>query len=140
MPQNSAPARLSVREFARCSSCNEKLVRRALLQGRLHLDPEGRIDPAQVDSGWRRPNPYSRDKSTGRGEQATVDAARRLDNAARAFVARLDGSGFDQFLADMLSGRLASLAEALRIKENALALKHLLAARSEAKRLLELAD
>lgn len=49
----------------------------------------------------------------------------------------LDGSGFEGFLSELLAGRFASLAEALRIKESALALKHLLAARVEALKLIE---
>ncbi|WP_294292084.1 hypothetical protein [uncultured Sphingomonas sp.] len=67
----------------------------------------------------------------------THTAATGICDSARTFAAMLDGSGFEGFLSELLAGRFASLAEALRIKENALALKHLLAARVEALKLIE---
>ncbi|MGJ7611140.1 MULTISPECIES: hypothetical protein [unclassified Variovorax] len=49
------------REFARLEGCDEKQVRRALLRGLLVADSEGKLDPAQVASGWRKPRADSKE-------------------------------------------------------------------------------
>lgn len=49
------------REFARLEGCDEKQVRRALERGVLVANPEGKLDPAQVGSGWRRPRVDSKE-------------------------------------------------------------------------------
>lgn len=132
--------RISAREFARRAGCHDTQVRRAIALGRLVRDDDGRLDAAQIDSEWRRTS--KRAKAGARGYSAPPLRLRpspTLAEAADAFVACLDHSSFDRFLTDMLAGKLASLPEALRIKENALALKHLLGARVEAKKLARLA-
>jgi hypothetical protein len=48
--------RISQREFARRDGCNEKLVRRAIAEGRLPRGADGLIDAALVGTAWRRSN------------------------------------------------------------------------------------
>lgn len=48
--------RISQREFARRDGCNEKLVRRAIAEGRLPRGADGLIDASLVGSAWRRSN------------------------------------------------------------------------------------
>jgi hypothetical protein len=44
------------REFARLEGCDEKQMRRALV-----ADAEGKLDSAQVASGWRKPRADSKE-------------------------------------------------------------------------------
>lgn len=64
------------REFARLEGCDEKQVRRALARGLLVADPEGKLNPAQVGSGWRKPRADSKDAP------AKAPAARRAKKPA----------------------------------------------------------
>jgi hypothetical protein len=50
----SAP-NVTQREFAKLAGCDEKQVRRAITSGKLKPDADGKLDPALVSSGWRRP-------------------------------------------------------------------------------------
>ena len=47
---------ISIREFARQDGCDDKLVRRALANGRLSQLRDGSMDPALVGTGWRKSN------------------------------------------------------------------------------------
>lgn len=48
-------------EFARLDGCDEKQVRRGLARGALTANADGKLDRAQVQSGWRRVRVDSRD-------------------------------------------------------------------------------
>lgn len=157
---------ITLREFARRDGCSEKEVRRAIEKGNLVKTLEGRLPATAVGTAWRKryrktaarraveradtrcghcpclhkcPHLVSAPQvSALNGPDAiTHTSATRICDSARTFAAMLDGSGFEGFLSELLAGRFASLAEALWIKENALALKHLLAARVEALKLIE---
>lgn len=54
MSATSTSEKLSTREFARRAGCDEKQVRRALEKGALTRDADGKLDAAQLASGWRR--------------------------------------------------------------------------------------
>ena len=113
-------AGISIREFAKRDGCNDKLVRRAISAGHLKSLADGSLDPELVGSGWRKSN-RTADKAADTGADFDVDDL-------------LDDGG-----ADLLGRGGASLAVADRLKANALALKHLLAARKSAGDLIEIA-
>jgi hypothetical protein len=52
---------ITVREFARRESCDEKQVRRGIEKGLLVKDSAGLLNAAQVGSGWRKTNRRGRD-------------------------------------------------------------------------------
>lgn len=112
MRGKSLSAGISIREFARRDGCSDKLVRRAILAGHLKALADKSLDPQAVGSGWRKAN-----------RRAAPDA----DMSALV----------DSTLAEQLSGGSLDLASADKVKANALALKHLLAARRAAGELIE---
>lgn len=69
------PELISIREFARRDDCNDKLVRRAIEQGRLVATEEKRLDAALVGTDWRRGNRDRADTSASAdtGKAATAD-------------------------------------------------------------------
>lgn len=109
----SAPAGVSLREFARRDGCSDRLVRNAISAGKLKAFADGTLDPALVGTGWRKTN--------------------------RNAETRADPSADDAATAEMLGAGQGTLAQADRAKANALALKHLLAARKAAGELVEIA-
>jgi len=86
---------ISNREFARQEKCSEALVRRALQQKRLTAFPDGSLDPALVGSTWCAKN--------AKAAQAANSCSQGVRDSVQA------------------AGDL-SYGEALRIKENYLAL------------------
>ena len=145
----SAPHFVSIREFAKLDGCNDKLVRRAITSGKLATNEDGKLDAALAGSGWRRENrradtgadiakvsaPEVRTVRTPRGKLAT--ALPPEDLAAALEV--IGDENADDFLVDVLAGKFRITGEAERIKENALAAKHLIAARKDAGDLVEVA-
>ncbi len=139
----SAPQLVSVREFARLDGCDDKLVRRAIKAGKLPISGDGKLDRALVGSGWRKTNrrgPAGADKPqnvrTGVRTKAKVSAptADEVEQASEElFSEEIEG-----FLDNVLAGTYADTATAERVKENALAAKHLLAARRDAGHLVEI--
>jgi hypothetical protein len=69
--------RISAREFARRDRCDEKLVRRAIAEGRLERGADGKLDAAAVGTAWRQGN------VTGAPPPA-VDATPAVETQARA--------------------------------------------------------
>lgn len=65
--------KISAREFARRSHCDEKQIRRALSDGILVRDADGKLDAAQLSVCWRRPNIRTVLKSV----QRDIDASTR---------------------------------------------------------------
>jgi hypothetical protein len=147
----SAPANLvSVREFARLDGCDDKLVRRAIKAGKLRTSEDGKVDAALAGTGWRKSNrragatadtpadpakmsaPNVRAVRTPRAMSAPT--AEQVEEAAEEmFSEELEG-----FLDGVLAGNYADTATAERVKENALAAKHLLSARHAAGHLVEI--
>lgn len=143
----SAPTgRVSIREFARLDGCNDKLVRRALNQGKLPTSEDGKLDASLVGTGWRKRNRQRADTAdTGadnpkpvRTRAARKSAPPPTADDAEAAAGEMFSEEADDFLNKVLSGEFADHASAERIKENALAAKHLLAARKEAGHLVEI--
>lgn len=143
----SAPSGpVSVREFARLDGCDDKLVRRAIKAGKLPVSDEGKVDAALAGSGWRKRNRHTspaadngadkpRHVRTGvRTAKVSAPTAETVDQAA----AQLFAEEVEDFLSNVLAGNYADTATAERIKENALAAKHLLAARRDAGSMVEI--
>jgi hypothetical protein len=126
MVKRSARLGVSLREFARLDGCDDKLVRRGIGEGRLSTFADNSIDPALAGTGWRKSNAQPRANPPGanRRTKATTDADTAAANAdTRASVdeaLRL----FEQQAAAVTERVLqgASYSDALRIKENYLAL------------------
>lgn len=153
-PKMSAPkaqsALVSVREFARLDGCDDKLVRRAIKAGKLPISAEGKLDPALAGTGWRKQNrraaggadkgadtpkmsaPNVRTKP--RAKKVSAPTLEEVEEATEElFAEEVEG-----FLDNVLAGSYADTATAERVKENALAAKHLLAARRDAGHLVEI--
>lgn len=152
-PKMSAPAAsgalVSVREFARLDGCDDKLVRRAIKAGKLPISADGRLDPALAGTGWRRTN-----RRGGGGADKGADTPQMSAPNVRTPVRKVKASAptadeaeeaaeemfseeVEGFLDAVLAGQYADTATAERVKENALAAKHLLAARHAAGHLVE---
>jgi hypothetical protein len=99
--------RISASEFARRAGCDVKQVRRALARGTLERGTDDKFDAAQLASTWRRTNRCAQARKPEAA--ANVDEALRLFEQQAAVVTER-----------VLQG--ASYADALRIKENYLAL------------------
>jgi hypothetical protein len=143
----SAPAEpVSVREFARLDGCDDKLVRRAIKAGKIKVSAEGKVDPALAGTGWRKRNRHpgaaadkgaDKPKNVRTSVRTAADSPPSADEVAQASE-ELFAEEAEDFLANVLAGTYADTATAERIKENALAAKHLLAARKDAGSLVEI--
>lgn len=145
----SAPHFVSIREFAKLDGCNDKLVRRAINSGKLSTNEDGKLDASLAGSGWRRENrradtgadianvsaPAVRTVRTPRGTPIKAPAPGDL----AAAIDGISDKEADDFLVDVLAGKFRLTGEAEQIKENALAAKHLIAARKDAGDLVEVA-
>lgn len=116
---------VGVREFARLDGCDDALVRRAIKSGKLRVSEDGKVAVDQVGTGWRRAN-----RKVAKPADKAADIPQT--SAPAAPVADLAALGDEDFIAEVLAGRFHSIVAAERIKENALATKHLLAARRDA--------
>lgn len=142
----SAPNLVSIREFARLDGCNDKLVRRAINEGKLRLSEGGKLDASLAGSGWRKQNRRAAagadkqspgaDKSAPRPRTAPAKSpsAGEVEEATDGLFAE----EAEDFLNKVLDNEFAETGTAERIKENALAAKHLLAARRAAGHLVEM--
>ena len=131
-------AGISIREFARRDGCSDTLVRRAIKQGKLKALPDGTLDETLVGSPWRQENrraepvrsantaANSRANRPEAGKAAAPPSAavRALAPAAAAF----DFKSAQEFVEKILRGEFLEHGDAEAIKENGLALKHILAA------------
>lgn len=133
---------VSIREFARLDGCDDKLVRRAIKSGKLAVSEDGKLDPALAGSGWRKANRRAPQRAD------TADISPRVRTAAdkpapsaevtQAAADNLFAEEVEDFLSKVIGGTYADTATAERVKENALAAKHLLAARKDAGSLVEI--
>ncbi|WP_147486763.1 hypothetical protein [Burkholderia pseudomallei] len=118
----SAP-HVTQREFAKLAGCDEKQVRRAVTSGKLKPDADGKLDPALVSSGWRRPIRSS--KSVADSADISKVSAKSVRTAKPASTFRtepiVDEDDTPTEAAAklvMAMGATKDLAEAIRIKEN----------------------
>ncbi len=136
----SAPSdTVSIREFARLDGCSDKLVRRAISEGKLRVSADGKLDHALAGTGWRRTNRRAAEGADISADtvQMSAPAVRTSKRAAKVSApadTTLDPLRLDDedFIAEVLAGRFALTGEAERVKENGLAARSLLAARREA--------
>lgn len=144
----SAPAPVSIREFAKLDGCDDKLVRRALTSGKLKAGPDGKLDPALAGSAWRKRNRRAAEGADN-AEMSAPNVRTPVPKPARSRKAppsaeeleealdAIDDEGAGDFLSNLLEGRFALTGRAEQIKENGLAAKHLIAARKDAGNLIE---
>ncbi|RDU99221.1 hypothetical protein [Trinickia dinghuensis] len=127
----SAP-HVSFREFAKLANCDEKQVRRAVTAGKLTPDGDNKLDPALVDSGWRR---------TIRSSKAVADTPQVSAKSVRTErVVSEDDTPTEAAAKIVIAmGAEHDLKEALRIKENFNALLKQLEYGQKAGSLIELA-
>jgi hypothetical protein len=130
---------VSVREFARLDGCDEKLVRNAVKRGKLPVLDGGKLDPALAGTGWRR-----RNRRAAEGADSADSAEKSAPAPTEAeLLQSLQDLGWtaetdEDFVAAVLAGRFRITGNAERVKENALAAKHLLAVRRDAGDLVDL--
>jgi len=140
----SAPAgAISIREFARRESCDDKLVRRALERGFLQAFDDGRLDPALVGTGWCERNRRRADKAADSSECPQPPASEALEPQSHGGALKRrrrqdDHAPVPEHALALVHSGGATLAEAERIKANALAHRALLATRKEAGELVEI--
>ncbi|WP_277187665.1 hypothetical protein [Caballeronia sp. BR00000012568055] len=117
---------VSLREFARLDGCDDKLVRRGIGEGRLSTFPDGSIDPALAGTAWRKSNaqrganPPGANRRTKAATNADTSAANADTRASVDEALRLFEQQAAAVTERVLNG--ASYSDALRIKENYLAL------------------
>ncbi len=130
---------VSVRQFAKLDGCSHTLVQKAIREGKLPVNADGKLDPALAGSDWRRQN--RRGNSGGNTAEVATPVATAGKVATPTVKKVASGPadtieaielGDEDFIASVLAGRFASTADAERVKENGLAAKNLLAARKEA--------
>lgn len=129
-------AGISIREFARREGCSDTLVRRAVKQRRLAALEDGSIDPTLVGSAWRKRN------ATGANTSAnSVRTVRSSHEAPETDSEPHDDESLEDAAHRMLAAGGANLeyAEALRVKENYLALLRKLENRQKSGAVIELA-
>ncbi|WP_088183596.1 hypothetical protein [Sphingobium sp. Z007] len=137
---------VSVREFARLDGCDDKLVRRAIKSGKLPVLEGGKLDPALAKTGWRKQNRRGADTAdiSADTRQNVRTSVRAVDVSAQLAGDEIDAAetvfaeDAENFLSNVLNGTYADTIMAERIKENALAAKHLLAARKDAGSLIDI--
>ena len=133
---------VSVRAFAKLDGCSHTLVQRAIKEGRLSTDENGKIDPALAGTGWRKENRRAGNVATGGNTKvakvATSPKKPPTAEEVEGATEELFAEEAEDFLNKVLAGDFADIATAERIKENGLAAKHLLAARRDAGHLVEI--
>ncbi|WP_129562589.1 hypothetical protein [Paraburkholderia dokdonensis] len=121
--------RINASEFARREGCDEKQVRRGIERGALVRGNDGLIDAAQIGTAWRKPNRRTLQKAA-EGAHTTVATETHpiKDETPKEAASRILDASPD----------LMPLAEALRVKENYLALLRQLEYEQKAGHLIEL--
>lgn len=113
----SAP-HVTQREFAKLAGCDEKQVRRAIASGKLKPDADGRLDPALVSSGWRRPIRSSKAVADSADTSKVSAKTVRTESVRAPVVDENDSPTEAAAKLVMAMGATNDLAEAIRIKEN----------------------
>lgn len=137
---------ISAREFAKREKVSHTLVNKAIRQGKLPVSGDNMIAAGLVGTGWRKGN--------RRSDKGTKAAPRKGGNPSEKFPPKVSTSGqkvstrrvstaddgpsldevekdlyaeeADAFIDGVLNGRFVPVGDAEKIKENALAAKHLL--------------
>ncbi len=128
------PEQISVSEFARREGCNEKQVRRAVEKGIFSKNADGRLDAALVGSGWRKQN--------RRSILSDVRTKQKSPKVVRESPKEPDADETPEEAAERImaaSGAPHDMAEALRLKENYLALLRQLEYEQKSGALIEMA-
>jgi hypothetical protein len=121
----SAPS-ITIREFAKREDCDEKQVRRAIISKKLKPDKDGRLDPALVNSGWRRPIASSKSvqqpkkKREVSAQNVRTSQSVRTQKSVRTVEPVTETDTPAQAAAKVIAalGAENDLGEAIRIKEN----------------------
>lgn len=113
----SAP-NVTQREFAKLAGCDEKQVRRAIASGKLKPDAGGKLDPALVNSGWRRPIRSS--KVVADSADISKVSAKSVRSVRTKDPIVTEGDSPTEAAAKIVValGAEHKLTEAIRIKEN----------------------
>jgi hypothetical protein len=126
--------RISVREFARREGCDEKLVRRAINEGRLPRGDDKKLDAALVGAGWRKGN-------ADRVPQGADTGADSADTVVRSDEIEVRDGETPEEAAERLAaaaGGVPKYAESLAKKEHFLALLRELEYRQKEGQLVDL--
>lgn len=121
------PLGLSIREFARRDNCSDTLVRRAIKQNRIKALEDGSIDPSLVGSAWREANAKGAN-TANTGANTVRTGGSGVCSEPTADLLPAGDPVDDESLADAAvrlladGGATLDYAEALRVKENYLAL------------------
>lgn len=133
---------LSIREFARRDGCSDTLVRRAIKQGRLNTLGGGTLDPALIGTGWRDANAKGAKGASANTVAPSVRTSKKA--AAPKGPSPQTSVPTDDELAKQAQDIIDSgdsphdYGEALRRKENFLALLRELEYGQKSGRLIEL--
>jgi hypothetical protein len=125
--RNTPQGGISIREFARREGVSDTLVRRALQQRRLVANDDGTLDPALVGSAWCARNANGAHSKTR--DVRSVLVVHENETPARAANRLLEDGAVE----------LLDYSEALRLKENYLALLRRLEFEARSGELIELA-
>lgn len=129
---------ISVREFARRENCSHTLVQKAIKLGRLKALPDGKLDPALVGTDWRETNRRGGNQ-IGNPVASVATKGRAKKTAAEAVpVEAIDDAEVEDFVRRALRGEYAGYGEAETVKENGIAIKHMLEARKRAGELVDI--
>lgn len=138
---------ISIREFARREGCSHTLVNRAIKQNRIKQLEDGSLDPALVGTAWRESNLLGGNKggntngNTPAGVSTPAPAKKaaptppRLPSSAASDDESLAAEALNILAA---SGAVLDYAEALRVKENYLAMLRQLEFEQKSGALIEL--
>jgi hypothetical protein len=126
----SAPAPaadgISIREFARRSGLDDKQVRRGIESGRLKSLADGKLDPADVGTAWRKSIRHRADNADNAdADNADKVTPVRTQLSAPAVAPKAKPEETPEAAAERIvreSGATMSLGEAETLKENYLAL------------------
>lgn len=135
---------ISIREFARREGCSHTLVNRAVKQGRIKTLEDGSLNPSDVGTPWKQSNAVRGNKRGNTGASVSSHGASPRKDVSSSELPSVsapdDDSLADQALS-ILTERGATLdyGEALRVKENFLALLRELEYRQKSGALIELA-
>ena len=116
---------VSIREFARREGVSDTLVRKALKLNRLAAFGDGSLDPALVGSNWREGNAKTANSANSANPNANPVVRTSRQSSQPANTLPIEGETLEEEAARLLesSGEAThDYAEALRRKENYLAL------------------
>ncbi len=146
---------VSVRQFAKLDGCSHTLVQKAIREGKLPVNADGRLDPGLAGSGWRKQNRTGNARGNTAKvatDVATSEPAGKAKPRKTVVAGQMPVVGFSDevadgdvviddtidFIAEVLAGRFVLTGAAERVNGNALAAKNLLAARKAAGDLVDI--